>query len=118
MGVSNYEQIANWTAADIARVSQSLDTPTGSFWHAIMHRREGDFATSKYWYRRAGTHPVFATIDQAGGSGGAGTDIGRYDPFAFVDRVAVAHRAAARPSDLIDLQRREWAQLFLHEAEQ
>ena len=25
MGVLNYEQIANWTAADIARVSQSLD---------------------------------------------------------------------------------------------
>ncbi|MGB1126733.1 MAG: hypothetical protein ACPG4Q_16145, partial [Phycisphaeraceae bacterium] len=22
--------------------SQSIHTPTGSFWHAIMHRREGD----------------------------------------------------------------------------
>src|SRR4051812_40242009 len=32
------------------RVSQSIDTPTGSFWHAIMHRREGDFSNSKYWY--------------------------------------------------------------------
>src|SRR5262245_21627515 len=34
------------------RISQSLDTPTGSFWHAIMHRRERDFSNSKYWYAR------------------------------------------------------------------
>ena len=25
------------------RVSQTVHTPTGSYWHAIMHRREGDF---------------------------------------------------------------------------
>src|SRR5688572_27783268 len=25
-------------------ISQNLSTPTGSFWHAIMHRREGDFS--------------------------------------------------------------------------
>ena len=31
---------------------------TYSFWHAIMHRREGDFSNSKYWYRRAAGHPV------------------------------------------------------------
>ena len=25
-------------------ISQALPSPAGSFWHAIMHRREGDFA--------------------------------------------------------------------------
>src|SRR5687768_10504407 len=33
-------------------LSQCIDTPSGSYWHAIMHRREGDFANSKYWFRR------------------------------------------------------------------
>jgi hypothetical protein len=40
------------------RISQEIDSPTGSFWHAIMHRREGDFGNSKYWWRRVGKHPA------------------------------------------------------------
>src|SRR4051794_22468194 len=39
-------------------VSQSLDSPTGAYWHGIMHRREGDFANSHYWMRRAAGHPL------------------------------------------------------------
>src|SRR5271170_1822118 len=44
------------------RISQSISDSTGSFWHAIMHRREGDFSNSKYWYARAVGHPVLATL--------------------------------------------------------
>ena len=44
------------------RISQSLHTASGSFWHAIMHRREGDFSNSKYWYRSVGSHLVFDAI--------------------------------------------------------
>src|SRR5947208_544638 len=29
-------------------ISQGIDTPSDSFWHAIMHRREGDFSNAKY----------------------------------------------------------------------
>src|SRR5688572_12812848 len=28
-------------------LSQQIDTPSGSFWHGIMHRREGDFSRSE-----------------------------------------------------------------------
>ena len=46
------------------RISQGLDSATGSFWHAIMHRREGDFSNSKYWYARCAGHghPSVATL--------------------------------------------------------
>ena len=40
-------------------ISQGLQTPTGSFWHAIIHRREGDASNSLYWWRRTGNHPAF-----------------------------------------------------------
>ena len=47
---------------DLARahdIFQVIDTPTSSFWHGIMHRREGDFSNANYWWNRAGEHPVF-----------------------------------------------------------
>lgn len=46
-------------------IAQSLDNPTGSFWHAIMHRREGDAANSHYWWRRTKQHPAFADVHTA-----------------------------------------------------
>src|SRR5262249_24689657 len=43
-------------------ISQGVETTSGSFWHAIMHRREGDFSNAKYWFRHVGNHPVFAEL--------------------------------------------------------
>jgi hypothetical protein len=37
---------------------QIEDDPTGSYWHAIMHRMEQDYSNSKYWFRQTGHHPV------------------------------------------------------------
>lgn len=39
-------------------ISQDLNTPDGSFWHAIMHRREPDAWNSNYWWHKVGQHPV------------------------------------------------------------
>lgn len=40
-------------------ISQSIHSPVGSYWHGLMHRAEGDFWNSKYWYSKAGAnHPV------------------------------------------------------------
>src|SRR6516165_1333879 len=32
-------------------ISQDIDTIEGSYWHAILHRREPDYVNSKYWFR-------------------------------------------------------------------
>ena len=52
-------------AGDLQRsheVSQALPSPEGSFWHGIMHRREGDFWNAKYWFRKVGKHSVFEQL--------------------------------------------------------
>ncbi|HCS54496.1 hypothetical protein [Rubinisphaera sp.] len=37
----------------------------GDYWHAIMHRREGDYSNSKYWFRNVGSHPLYPTLKKA-----------------------------------------------------
>jgi hypothetical protein len=81
------------------KVSQSINDPTGSFWHGIMHRREGDFSNSHYWFKRAGAHPAM-------------NNIAGYDPHRFIDEVEGTHASGDR-ADLVDLQRREWAELMI-----
>lgn len=114
-------------------LSQDIHTTTGSFWHAIMHRREGDFENSKYWWRRVGEHPAFATLHAAARaefrlapSGPndptsempPGEVLGvlnapKWDPMRFVD---VCERGCRGRDDLakacLRLQRREWEVLF------
>jgi len=87
------------------KISQSIDTPSGSYWHAIMHRREGDFGNSKYWYRRVGRHPVIAAVTAHLG------DV--FDPFTFVDRceAAVGHQRHDNDACLA-IQQVEWESLF------
>ena len=51
---------------DLARshvLAQSLQgDPTGDYWHAIIHRREGDWGNAQYWFRRVASHPVLAEV--------------------------------------------------------
>ena len=41
---------------------QELPDETSAFWHAILHRREGDFQNARYWWNRTGEHPAFEAI--------------------------------------------------------
>ena len=40
-------------------LSQGIESQTGSLWHAVMHRREGDASNSIYWWHKTGEHPAF-----------------------------------------------------------
>jgi hypothetical protein len=106
-------------------ISQRFSSATGSFWHAIMHRREGDFSNSKYWYARCREHPVLGAIAPFAGDvvnpQPADKMLFRmtrngWDPDSFVDLVEAVHD---RPDDprhktAIMLQRLEWRLLFDH----
>jgi hypothetical protein len=94
-------------------ISQDLPSAEGSFWHAILHRREPDAWNSKYWWRRVGAHPVFEDLALDAvelGYRGSGMD---WDPFGFVD-ACEQHRDTgdAAESTLKRVQLREWQLLF------
>ncbi|MCZ2341584.1 MAG: hypothetical protein LC104_07275 [Bacteroidales bacterium] len=90
-------------------LSQSLSTPEGSFWHAIMHRREPDAWNSKYWFRLVGDHPVFGQLrEQTPTLGYVFTDA-----LAFVDFVEqVRGTGSAEEETAKTVQRLEWGLLF------
>ena len=93
------------------RISQGIASATGSYWHAIMHRREGDFSNSKYWYARCRQHPALPELETAAMRAGL-------DPRAqanrLVDLVESASRNAQNLPDsaLVRLQKLEWQTLF------
>ena len=44
------------------RLTQQDTSSEGAYWHALVHRSEGDFSNALYWFRRAGAHPVQARL--------------------------------------------------------
>jgi hypothetical protein len=104
------------------QVSQTIDTPAGSFWHAIMHRREGDFSNSKYWFRRVGQYAVFGPLAEAAGELAARhrtasaaaflTTQAVWDPFKFVDLCQHAGSDESLTGLCRTIQHREWQLLF------
>ncbi|HEX4131701.1 MAG TPA: hypothetical protein VHZ24_16820 [Pirellulales bacterium] len=106
------------------QISQRIDTATGSFWHGIMHRREGDYSNAKYWFRRVGPrHAVFeALAAELQHTGGQRRDtlieqaIGSHDRWDAARFVDLCQAAAGRGTDdemlCRRVQQREWRLLF------
>jgi hypothetical protein len=91
-------------------IAQQVETPEGSYWHAIMHRQEPDPANSAYWFRRVGTHPVFPALRDAA----AGLGYVNWEPFAFIDYCERARHRPGSDEERIArmVQRAEWQLLF------
>ena len=83
-------------------ISQDIHSREGSYWHGIMHRLEGDFGNSKYWYRNVGPHPIFESMleDQV------------FDPYDFVDQCQSAHRDDSKKDAVRRIAAAEWRSLF------
>lgn len=105
------------------RISQSLGSATGSYWHSLMHRREPDAWNSKYWLDRTGRHPVFPRLHDAARAL-ADTmplppdarflrDQSQWDPYRFVD-LCEAARLGHSPCETLcrRIQLEEWRLLF------
>jgi hypothetical protein len=78
------------------KIAQDDESAEGSWLHAIVHRREGDFSNSKYWYARCSALAP--------------------DGRALVDLVESVHDKPDDPrhTTAVAQQRAEWRGLFKH----
>ena len=104
-------------------IAQNLGTPSGSYWHGILHRREGDAENAKYWMARCNEHPILPDLlkdacEIAAASGGPKSALLTqfeamtvWDGAKFTDRCVTASDAQTVQT-LLEIQRREWQLLF------
>ncbi len=86
----------------------------GAYWHAMLHRREGDFENARYWYRRAGVLPCFAGLHREASQFSA--DLARqenWDPYLLTGACEQARFGAEETvRELVRLQRVEFEGVF------
>lgn len=124
----------NWEMAH--QLCQAVQTPTGSYWHGLCHRREGhrgeglqaNLSNARYWFRQTGTHPAFdavyrsalGVLDSTGSGFRWATEAanslrqrGHWDPNAIIDWFAQADAGTLSPQSQSILEEIQWREMDL-----
>lgn len=88
----------------------SFNSMDGAYWHAIMHRMEGDGGNARYWFHRVPGHPVYAQLQRHAAQLGY-ENSGRWDSFAFASFCEAAP-GTANEGLAKNVQLAEWQLLF------
>ena len=106
-----------WTESHT--LAQDVNTPEGSYWHAIVHRMEPDAANAGYWFDRTGNHPIFPellarTAEILKRNGPANWQLKpTWDPFLFIRWCDEARQAGGQAeAAALEIQDAEWQLLF------
>ena len=102
------------------QIVQNLHSSEAHFWHAILHRQEPDSGNSAYWFRRAGSHPIFRDLCRMADEVVARQPVaefrtgGKWDPFSFIMFCERARQQphSAQKQAAIEIQLAEWQLLF------
>lgn len=110
-------RIGCWTESHT--VAQNVNTPEGSYWHAIIHRMEPDSANASYWFQRTGNHPIFPELLARAAeilkrNGPANWQLKTaWDPFLFVGWCDEAQQTRGQAeATTTEIQNAEWHLLF------
>jgi hypothetical protein len=106
-----------WLAFDFLdeahTISQDLPGVEGSYWHALMHRREPDHGNAAYWLRRVGRHPIFDELARAAAELGYRGRGASWDAFEFNDRCEEYRGQGGEMEEMLRrVQQAEWELLF------